>query len=138
MTRPARSAAMPEWMSSTYSNSPDSMNTRLVTLLVSTGRLGDKRSGSQSNRGVYGEEATGRQHVAKWCHSFQSGRQVVENCNMGATGQVLQRQSSPLSLDFAPNDYFLFPRLKEHLFGRVLFRQCCENIHRDLAQWPGA
>ncbi|GFX83357.1 hypothetical protein TNCV_908751 [Trichonephila clavipes] len=31
---------------------------------------------------AYGGEAASRQHVAKWCHSFTSGRQVVENRNM--------------------------------------------------------
>ncbi|GFU52866.1 hypothetical protein TNCV_2254821 [Trichonephila clavipes] len=31
---------------------------------------------------VYGEEAIRRQHVAKWRHSFQSGRDNVENRNM--------------------------------------------------------
>ncbi|GFW01984.1 histone-lysine N-methyltransferase SETMAR [Trichonephila clavipes] len=31
---------------------------------------------------AYGEEALSRQHVAKWCLSFQSGRQDVENRNM--------------------------------------------------------
>ncbi|GFX30407.1 hypothetical protein TNCV_3460581 [Trichonephila clavipes] len=40
----------------------------------------------------------------------------------GAAGQVHQRQSLPSphthSLDLAPNDYFLFPSLKEHLSGR--------------------
>ncbi|GFW81177.1 hypothetical protein TNCV_4805451 [Trichonephila clavipes] len=31
---------------------------------------------------VYGEESISRQLVAKRCHSFQSGRQDVENRNM--------------------------------------------------------
>ncbi|GFW68664.1 hypothetical protein TNCV_530171 [Trichonephila clavipes] len=43
---------------------------------------------------VTGEEAMRRQHALKWCHSFQSGRQDVENRNMAESGrgQVLQRQ----------------------------------------------
>ncbi|GFV27726.1 hypothetical protein TNCV_4169481 [Trichonephila clavipes] len=36
---------------------------------------------------VYGEDAMTRQHVAKWCHSFQSGRQDVENSNMAGSGR---------------------------------------------------
>ncbi|GFV71732.1 histone-lysine N-methyltransferase SETMAR [Trichonephila clavipes] len=31
---------------------------------------------------VYDEKAMNRQHIAKWCHSFESGRQDVENRNM--------------------------------------------------------
>lgn len=34
---------------------------------------------SQTNRGIYHEEATSRQHVTKWCSSFQSGRKDVDN-----------------------------------------------------------
>ncbi|GFV59348.1 histone-lysine N-methyltransferase SETMAR [Trichonephila clavipes] len=36
---------------------------------------------------VYGEEAMNRQHVAKWCRSFQSGTQDVENRNMAASSR---------------------------------------------------
>ncbi|GFW25701.1 histone-lysine N-methyltransferase SETMAR [Trichonephila clavipes] len=36
---------------------------------------------------VYGEEAMSRQHLAKWCHSFQSGRQDVENRSMAGSGR---------------------------------------------------
>ncbi|GFV41621.1 hypothetical protein TNCV_3627721 [Trichonephila clavipes] len=46
--RPARSAAMPEWMATTYSNALDSMNTRLTSLLISTGRFAVKWSRSQA------------------------------------------------------------------------------------------
>ncbi|GFX53941.1 histone-lysine N-methyltransferase SETMAR [Trichonephila clavipes] len=35
---------------------------------------------------IYGEEAMSRQHIAKWHHSFQSGRQDVENRNMAGNG----------------------------------------------------
>ncbi|GFX23885.1 hypothetical protein TNCV_1789161 [Trichonephila clavipes] len=38
--RPAHSAAIQEWMVTTCSNALDSMNTRLTTLSVGTGRLG--------------------------------------------------------------------------------------------------
>ncbi|GFV22291.1 hypothetical protein TNCV_3923511 [Trichonephila clavipes] len=34
-----------------------------------------------------GEEAMSRQHVAKWCRSFQSGKQDVENCNTARSGR---------------------------------------------------
>ncbi|GFX48062.1 hypothetical protein TNCV_4113971 [Trichonephila clavipes] len=27
----------------------------------------------------------GRQHIANWCHSFQSDRHDVENCNMAGS-----------------------------------------------------
>ncbi|GFV45881.1 HTH_48 domain-containing protein [Trichonephila clavipes] len=36
---------------------------------------------------VYGEEAMNRQHVAKWCHSFQSSRQDDENRNMAGSSR---------------------------------------------------
>ncbi|GFX95867.1 transposable element Tc3 transposase [Trichonephila clavipes] len=36
---------------------------------------------------VYGAEAMNRQHVAKWCHAFESGRQDVENRNMAGSGR---------------------------------------------------
>ncbi|GFX85191.1 hypothetical protein TNCV_1647381 [Trichonephila clavipes] len=35
---------------------------------------------------LFGEEAMSRQHVVKWCHSFQSGRQDVENHNIARSG----------------------------------------------------
>ncbi|GFX14255.1 histone-lysine N-methyltransferase SETMAR [Trichonephila clavipes] len=35
---------------------------------------------------IYGEEAISKQHVAKRCHSFQSGRQDIENRNMAGNG----------------------------------------------------
>ncbi|GIX93649.1 histone-lysine N-methyltransferase SETMAR [Caerostris darwini] len=37
---------------------------------------------------VYSEEAMSRQHVAKWCRSFQSGRQDVENRTMAVSGRA--------------------------------------------------
>ncbi|GFW01663.1 histone-lysine N-methyltransferase SETMAR [Trichonephila clavipes] len=39
---------------------------------------------------VYGEEAMSIQHVAKWCQSFQSGRQDIENHNMSGSVDVFQ------------------------------------------------
>ncbi|GFW62781.1 histone-lysine N-methyltransferase SETMAR [Trichonephila clavipes] len=30
---------------------------------------------------IYGEEKMSRQHVSKWCHSFQSSRKDIENRN---------------------------------------------------------
>ncbi|GFX33823.1 transposable element Tcb1 transposase [Trichonephila clavipes] len=48
LTRPANSAAMPEWMVTTYSIALDWMNTRLTTSPFDTGRLGVKWSRSQA------------------------------------------------------------------------------------------
>ncbi|GFU98424.1 uncharacterized protein TNCV_3652551 [Trichonephila clavipes] len=42
LTRPASSATISEWKATTYFNALDSMNTRLMTLSVGTGRLGVK------------------------------------------------------------------------------------------------
>ncbi|GFS81889.1 histone-lysine N-methyltransferase SETMAR [Nephila pilipes] len=36
---------------------------------------------------VYGDKAMSRQQVAKWCRSFQAGREHVENRNMEASGR---------------------------------------------------
>ncbi|GFT25249.1 histone-lysine N-methyltransferase SETMAR [Trichonephila clavipes] len=36
---------------------------------------------------AYGEEAMSRQHAAKWCCSFQSGRQNVKNCNVAGSSR---------------------------------------------------
>ncbi|GFW73244.1 histone-lysine N-methyltransferase SETMAR [Trichonephila clavipes] len=36
---------------------------------------------------IYGEEALRRHHVVKWCRSFQSGRQDVDNRNMAGNGR---------------------------------------------------
>ncbi|GFY00558.1 histone-lysine N-methyltransferase SETMAR [Trichonephila clavipes] len=36
---------------------------------------------------VYGEEVMSRQHAMKGCHSFQSGRQDVENRNVAGSGR---------------------------------------------------
>ncbi|GFT80007.1 hypothetical protein TNCV_1244581 [Trichonephila clavipes] len=44
LTSPAHSAAMLEWMATTYSNALDSPNTRLMTSPVGTGRLSVKWS----------------------------------------------------------------------------------------------
>ncbi|GFX12826.1 histone-lysine N-methyltransferase SETMAR [Trichonephila clavipes] len=34
---------------------------------------------------VYGAEAISRQHEAKWCHYFESGRQDFENRNVAGS-----------------------------------------------------
>ncbi|GFU25892.1 hypothetical protein TNCV_5104161 [Trichonephila clavipes] len=47
LTRPSHSSAMPEWMATTCSNALDSMNTRLMTSSVSTGRFDVQWSKSQ-------------------------------------------------------------------------------------------
>ncbi|GBM75478.1 hypothetical protein AVEN_54078-1 [Araneus ventricosus] len=57
---------------------------------------------------VYGEEAISR-HVAKFCHSFQSGREDVGNRNREASGRP--------NPDLAPSDYFRFGKFKENLSG---------------------
>ncbi|XP_035228570.1 uncharacterized protein LOC118200722 [Stegodyphus dumicola] len=36
---------------------------------------------------VYGDKAMSRQQVAKWCCSYQAGREHVENRNMEASGR---------------------------------------------------
>ncbi|GFT58497.1 hypothetical protein TNCV_1249871 [Trichonephila clavipes] len=48
LTRPAHSAAMPEWMVTTCSNALDSINNRLTTSSVDTGRFGVEWSRSQA------------------------------------------------------------------------------------------
>ncbi|GFT97204.1 hypothetical protein TNCV_3858591 [Trichonephila clavipes] len=40
---------------------------------------------------VCGEDAM-RSQVTKWCHSFQSDRQDVKNCNMAGSGQPSSSQ----------------------------------------------
>ncbi|GFX04559.1 hypothetical protein TNCV_900871 [Trichonephila clavipes] len=60
----------------------------------------------------------GRQHVDKWCHSFQSGRPNVENRNMVGSGRPSSSTSVTPSPDLAASDYFLFLRLREHLSSR--------------------
>ncbi|GFU52028.1 hypothetical protein TNCV_862181 [Trichonephila clavipes] len=47
LTRPAHSATMPKWIATTCPNELDLLNTRLMTSLVGTGRLGVKWSKSQ-------------------------------------------------------------------------------------------
>ncbi|GIY04084.1 histone-lysine N-methyltransferase SETMAR [Caerostris darwini] len=65
---------------------------------------------------VYGEEARSRQHVAKWCRSFQSSRQDVENRNMAGSGRA---SSSTTEINTAqveemiPNDQ----RYGNHILG---------------------
>ncbi|GFT80569.1 uncharacterized protein TNCV_5122761 [Trichonephila clavipes] len=69
---------------------------------------------------VNDEEAMGRQHEVKFSCSFQSGRQDFESSNMA--GSDRPRSSTTVTLQYnphmAPSDYFLFPRLKEHLSGK--------------------
>ncbi|XP_035212130.1 protein GVQW3-like [Stegodyphus dumicola] len=36
---------------------------------------------------VYGDKAMSRQQVAKWCRSYQAGREHVKNRNMEASGR---------------------------------------------------
>ncbi|GFY24288.1 hypothetical protein TNCV_1013371 [Trichonephila clavipes] len=48
LTRPAHSAALPEWMTTTCSKALGSLNTRLMTSSVDTGKLGVKWSRSQA------------------------------------------------------------------------------------------
>ncbi|GFT21881.1 hypothetical protein TNCV_3179791 [Trichonephila clavipes] len=48
LTRPARSAAMPVWMATTWSTAPNSLNTRLTMTSIGTGTLGVKWSRSQA------------------------------------------------------------------------------------------
>ncbi|GFX63335.1 hypothetical protein TNCV_3619381 [Trichonephila clavipes] len=49
LTRPAQSAAMPEWMTTTFSNALDSMNTRLTTSSVGDGDSAS--NGQEAKRG---------------------------------------------------------------------------------------
>ncbi|GFY27253.1 hypothetical protein TNCV_2068741 [Trichonephila clavipes] len=56
----------------------------------------------------------------------------------GAASQVLQRQSSCTQHRFGPQRLYPVSKEEEALFRlMVLFKQCCENIRRDLAQWAG-
>ncbi|GFX53054.1 uncharacterized protein TNCV_1655131 [Trichonephila clavipes] len=60
-----------------------------------------------------------RQHVVKWCRSFQSGKRDVKHCNMAGSSRPSSSMTViPHSPYLAPRDYFLFPRLKEHLSGK--------------------
>ncbi|GFT84701.1 uncharacterized protein TNCV_2767151 [Trichonephila clavipes] len=65
LTRPAHSAAMPEWMETTYSNALDSMNTRLMTPSIGIGRLSIKWSRSQA-RGLHVAFGDGPRHFEPW------------------------------------------------------------------------
>ncbi|GFT47447.1 hypothetical protein TNCV_3749911 [Trichonephila clavipes] len=80
-----------------------------------------------------------RQHVAKLCRSFQSGRQDVENRNMVESGRPsFSKTVTPSQPRFDTQGLFSVSEGKGALIRQtVLFRQCYENIRRDLDQWAG-
>ncbi|GFX11892.1 hypothetical protein TNCV_2996761 [Trichonephila clavipes] len=90
--------------------------------------------------------AMSRQHVAKLCHTFQSGRHDVKSCHMTESGRP---SSSTTGIPTARIGEMVQKDLREIsselglIYGSVqdMFsdvpRQCHKIIRRDLAQWTG-
>ncbi|GFU07349.1 hypothetical protein TNCV_2656551 [Trichonephila clavipes] len=72
---------------------------------------------------VNGEETMGRQHVEKWCRSFQPGKQDRISKTalwQEAAGQVLQRQSFPTQPRFGSQWLFPFSEIEDGSLQTVL------------------
>ncbi|GFX58559.1 hypothetical protein TNCV_417391 [Trichonephila clavipes] len=101
---------------------------------------------------VHGEKVLTSQHGAKRCHSFSSSKHDVENRSITRSGRS---SSSTTEINTARIVEMLQNDRRETLCEVLselelslacsisllmccdISRQCCENIHRHLAEWTG-